>query len=46
VEIGKGTELSNSQGNIKVSDNGTYDLYFGLKTAYLYVMEAGQKPAL
>ena len=44
VEIGKGTKLTQTMKNIKVSANGTYDLYFGLKSALLYVVEAGQKP--
>jgi len=46
VEINKGTELTQTQNNIKISANGTYDIYFGLKSACIYVMEAGQKPAL
>ncbi|WP_297604796.1 SusE domain-containing protein [uncultured Alistipes sp.] len=46
VEIGRGVELTKTQTNIKISANGTYDIYFGLKSACLYVMEEGAAPAL
>lgn len=46
VEIGRGVELTKTMTNIKVSANGTYDIYFGLKSAVLYVMEEGAAPAL
>lgn len=46
VEIGQGVELTKTMTNIKVSANGTYDIYFGLKSAYLYVLAEGETPAL
>lgn len=45
VEVNTGVELTKTQTNIKISANGTYDIYFGLKSACIYVMDAGQKPA-
>ena len=44
LTINKGVGLTNGAANLKIAEDGIYDIYFDQMTKYIFVMEQGKTP--
>ena len=42
--LNKGVKLNNGEDNLKIAQDGVYDIYFDQMTKYLFIMEDGETP--